>query len=263
MDEWFHGRPIPVLVVSLPATIRMVHNMIQVLQGSRLRSLLYHACMLWLEGLGPAPLVYGKCPRCSGKWKQQLADSVRGAAVEKRLELSGGPLVADVALLDGSGSVVVVVEIRDHHAVGDSKVNVLGNRPWLELAAEDVLAHPGAWRPLRSRNLGAPVCLCGLPWVKERATHLVWGTSHVTGCALVGANRNPWATVRYRDCCRCDYRYGEGWGREHSGYVIYCGHPILRSDGADKLNNAPQPTIGPMEKDTDSSSAQSSFLDAL
>ncbi len=88
-------------------------------------------------------------------------------------------LRADVAFLDG-GRVRLVVEVCHGNALDTSRMDRMGDVPWIEVAAADVLGGTLPWRAMRSRGLSA--------------------------CAACLSKRG----VSVRECWNCGAEVGEG-----------------------------------------------------
>ncbi len=97
----------------------------------------------WRAGTGTAPLVQRRCSICGQPQPQSLPPKVTAAVLEQPL---AGGYITDVALLAGP-TIVAVVEIRATHAVDAAKRAGL-SVPFVELAAEPVVADPRHWHPL-------------------------------------------------------------------------------------------------------------------
>jgi transposase-like protein len=118
---------------------------------------IFHAVSEWLEGHGPSPLIVRHCDICRGERDQPLPASVKGVAMECRLE-SGR--VADIVLADSESKPLAAVELYDSHAVDEAKEGDLRGIPWLELQASDAVQDPIHWRPLRTHGLRPFPCRC-------------------------------------------------------------------------------------------------------
>lgn len=109
----------------------------------------------WLRGSGPRPATQRPCVRCKGPVLRPAHERVRSAVVEHGVT---GGRVADVALLDETGEVVGVIEVRVTHAVDAEKTADLDGIPWIEVDGADALADPVTWRPIAAGGLGAVTC---------------------------------------------------------------------------------------------------------
>lgn len=102
------------------------------------------------------------CSRCRARFIQPLSNKgliavPEYASANRRL---------DIALIDESGTVIAGIEIRSAHAVDREKANDLEALPWVEVAAQNVIANAGVQLPVlaqgkswKMRNInGCPEC---------------------------------------------------------------------------------------------------------
>ena len=87
-----------------------------------------------------------RCDRCASSFLVRLPrGGFSGAALEHRV----GDFVCDVVALGNNGA-ALALEVLYTHAVPGTKSQALPV-PWIELAAEAVLANPYRWTPINSR----------------------------------------------------------------------------------------------------------------
>ncbi len=109
----------------------------------------------WCAGQAPAPVIKRACVSCPVSHDQPLPTRVTQAVLEYRLPTGH---IVDVALL-AEDQCVAAVEILVTHAVDIPKATALPV-PWVEVAAEAILAIPTYWQPLqeRLRPYTCPAC---------------------------------------------------------------------------------------------------------
>ena len=92
-------------------------------------------------------------------------------------------LRADVAFLEG-GRVRLVVEVCHGNALDTSRMDRMGDVPWIEVAAAEVLGGELPWRAMRSRGVGT----CGQCGEGRGGVNECWncGAEGGCGCEVAG-----------------------------------------------------------------------------
>lgn len=114
----------------------------------------------WRRGETESPRLSRRCVACGKRQLQPLPPKV--AAAKAEVCVPGGCIV-DVGLIDETGAVVAAVEVHATHAVDDAKRRRLGNLPWCEVRAEDLLRQPYVWRVKHEGGMKSLPCCGHLP----------------------------------------------------------------------------------------------------
>lgn len=174
------------------------------------------AVAAWRRGSGPRPATQRSCARCRGPVLRPAHEQVRSAVVEHRLAAGR---VADVALLDATGGVVGIIEVRVAHAVDAEKATDLAGIPWIEVRGEDALADPVTWRPIATGGLRDITCDGCAAQAREQADLLTRLVTEL-GVRLPDA---PYHSLPHRcEACRQDTIISDWPGNSMFRQV---GHP--------------------------------------
>jgi hypothetical protein len=163
------------------------------------KRLLIYAIETNAAGTGETIKVHGKCCECGGPYVVGLPPGTfTGATDEERV----GRYSCDVAGFDGA-KVRLALEVLHTHATTQVKISALPF-PMIELVAEDVLADPFDWRPVRDTMQARRCDACKSIRVACRSLGMP-EESYSTSKA--NADRVPYIaamTTCYRESCRVE-----------------------------------------------------------
>ena len=190
-----------------------------------------HAILLavkeWKRGRRPSPEIRRRCAVCAEERNQKIPKQVAAAELERRIPLdsTGTCIVADVALVNGRGEPLALVEVRDTHSVDEMKKERIKHLPWMEVEAREILENPFLWNPVESGNLKKTACRC------DRAVRMPviyrGYALHADGCPVPARvwRGKPYANVN-DDCSNCEYcvgiEYPKGREAERGPPILYC-----------------------------------------
>jgi hypothetical protein len=198
---------------------------------------LRRALVAWGQGVGPAPQILLTCDAC-GEERWRPLDRRHGR-VALDAHLPHGRR-ADLTLSDGAGRLRFIVQLSGGSRLSSRPESVTGV-PVVVLDAEDVVADPLRWRPVRGSGLPRWRCRCSLarPLPVDDAFSLRVLACPINSRRECPAQAGAASASVIHDCARCSFFVGIGYadpGRRRIS--LYCA---FGASSRPRIGPAPAP----------------------